>query len=297
MRSRRQFLYLSAATLLAVVVERALRRRPADTPSTSPAPPSPAATPQAEATRASEQGRASAPIWLPFARVGLSYTPTSVIAPALTPASAHNQIYLPAVGNNFNADDPPLLGQPSGAAHQALDWLVARAAGYTPNEITAIVARYVEVGDAAGLDWFLALAQLAHETASLASWWSQPPRRNPAGIGVTGRVQAGTLDTPPGAGWTWDGAQWREGLSFTTWTDDAIPAHLGRLLAYALTDAQANQSQRALIARALGYRPLSDNYRGIAPTLNGLNGRWAVPGTSYGQSIAALARRIRDVAR
>jgi hypothetical protein len=294
MRSRRQFLYLSAATLLAVVVERALHRRPADTPSTTPAASPPAATPPAEATQISAEERASAPIWLPFAQVGLSYTPTPVIEPAHTLASADSQIYLPAVGNNFNVDDPPLLGQPSGVAQQATDWLAARAAGYTRNEITAIVARYAEVGGAAGLDWFIALAQLAHETASLASWWSQPPRRNPAGIGVTGQVQQGTPDSPPGAGWTWDGAQWREGLSFATWPDDAIPAHLGRLLAYALTDAQANQTQRALIDWALDYRPLSDDYRGIAPMLNGLNGRWAVPGTSYGQSIAALARRMRQ---
>jgi hypothetical protein len=290
-------LYLSAATLLAVVVERALRRRPADTPSAGPAPPSSAATPYAEATRTSAAERASTPIWLPFAQVGLSYTPSPVIAPSLSPASAHSQIYLPAIGNNFIVSDPLLLGRPSGAAQQAADWLVARAAGYTSDEIAAIVARYVEIGGAAGVDWFLALAQLAHETASLASWWSQPPRRNPAGIGVTGQVQPGTADSSPGAGWTWDGAQWREGLSFATWGDDAIPAHLGRLLAYALTDAQANQTQRALIERALAYRPLKNDYRGIAPTLNGLNGRWAVPGTSYGQSIAALARRMRGGTR
>jgi hypothetical protein len=291
MRPRRQFLYLSAATLLAVVVERALRR-PADTPAASPAASSPAKTPRGEQTQTVAQERASAPIWLPLARVGQPpHAPAQVLQPAITLASAQSQIYLPAVGNNFI--DPPVLGQPSGAAQQAADWLVARAAGYTPNDIRAIVARYAEVGGAVGLDWFLALAQLAHETASLASWWSQPPRRNPAGIGVTGQVRAGTADSPPGAGWTWDGTQWREGLSFASWPDDAIPAHLGRLLAYALTDEQANPTQRALIARALAYRPLADSYRGVAPTLIGLNGRWAVPGTYYGQSIAALARRMR----
>jgi hypothetical protein len=68
MRSRRQFLYLSAATLLAVVVERALHRRPDDAPSATPAAPPPTATPNAEATQTSAQERASAPIWLPFAQ-------------------------------------------------------------------------------------------------------------------------------------------------------------------------------------------------------------------------------------
>ena len=32
---------------------------------------------------------------------------------------------------------------------------------------------------------------------------------------------------------------------------------------------------------------------GIAPTIYGLNGRWAVPGSDYGQRIVALAHRMR----
>jgi hypothetical protein len=247
-------------------------------------------THRAEATRTIAQGRASAPIWLPLAQVVL---PALAPASTIEPASTSDLVHLPIVGHTFNADDPPILGRPSGAIRQATDWLAARAAGYTPDEIAAIVAEYARIGDAAEIDWFLALAQLAHETGSMTSWWSQPPRRNPAGIGVTGQVRAGTADSSPGAGWTWDGAQWREGLSFATWPDDAIPAHLGRLLAYALTDEQADHTQRALIGFALAYRPLADGYRGVAPTLSGLNGRWAVPGTYYGQSIAALARRMR----
>jgi len=292
MRPRRQFLYLSAATLLAVVAERALRHRPADSPPASLAPPPPAATPRVEGSRASALA-AAVPIWLPLAQVGLPpRAPTSLIGPAIAPADAPSQVYLPIIRND--PGDPPILGRPSVATQQATGWLAARAAGYTPDDIAAIVADYAAIGDTAGNDWFLALAQLAHETGSLTSWWSQPPRSNPAGIGVTGRVQTGTPDSPPGPGWTWDGAQWREGLSFATWAGDAIPAHLGRLLAYALTDEHANDTQRELIGRALAYRPLPDSYRGIAPTITGLNGRWAVPGTYYGQSIAALARRMRE---
>ena len=292
MRPRRQFLYLSAATLLAVVTERALRQRQAEAPSAAPTQP-PAVTPSAEAARAIAQARAAAPLWLPLARAGLApRAPTPAIGPDIAPTSAPSQRYLPIARSD--PGDPPILGRSSGTAQQATSWLAARAAGYTLDEVTAIVADYAEIGGATEVDWFLALAQLAHETASLTSWWSQAPRRNPAGIGVTGRAQAGTSDAPPGPGWTWDGAQWREGLSFATWTIDAIPAHLGRLLAYALTDEQANDTQRQTIGRALAYRPLADSYRGVAPTLSGLNGRWAVPGTFYGQSIAALAQRMRD---
>jgi hypothetical protein len=289
MRSRRQFFYLSAATLLAVVAERALRRPMADSPPASLAPSPPVATPHTDA-----QLDPSAPIWLPIAQVSLpTIAPAPTTEPITAPAAAPSQIYLPIARYDLDPDDPPILGRPSGTARQATEWLAARAAGYTPDDVTTFVTTYTESGGAAGVDWFLALAQLAHETGSLTSWWSQPPRRNPAGIGVTGRIQPGAPDTPPGAGWTWDGAQWREGLSFATWPDDAIPAHLGRLLAYALTDAQASPIQHTLIERALSYRPLPDGYRGIAPTLTGLNGRWAVPGIRYGQSIAALARRMR----
>ncbi len=289
MRSRRQFFYLSSATLLAVVAERALRRLPAESP-TSLTPSPLAATPGADTQRT-----VSAPIWLPLAQAGLpTLAPTSASEPITAPATDVRQIYLPIARKDVDPEDPPILGRSSGAAQQATNWLAERAAGYTPNDVRAIVATYSELGDAGGADWFLALAQLALETGSLSSWWSQRPRRNPAGIGVTGRVQAGAPDAPPGPGWTWDGTQWREGLSFATWVDDAIPAHLGRLLAYALTDAQASPTQRALIDWALGYRPLPDAYRGVAPTIIGLNGRWAVPGTGYGQSIAALARRMRE---
>ncbi len=87
-------------------------------------------------------------------------------------------------------------------------------------------------------------------------------------------------------------AIWREGLAFPTWADDAIPAHVGRLLAYAIPDDQANESQRALIHKALSYRPLPTAYRGAAPTLAGLAGRWAVPGTEYPARLAAIANTI-----
>jgi hypothetical protein len=204
------------------------------------------------------------------------------------------QIYLPLVRNALCPDDMPIVGPPSGSQDRAFAWLAPRAGTYAAGDVAAIVADYRRIGEAAALDWFLALAQMAHETGSLTSWWSQRPRRNPAGIGVTGRVVAGTPDSPPGRGWSWDGTQWREGWSFPTWADHAIPAHLGRLLAYALRDQEADAAQQALIGQALTYRPLPAGYRGAAPTVCGLNGRWAVPGTNYGQGIIELARLMRD---
>jgi len=191
-------------------------------------------------------------------------------------------------------DDAPIVGRATGTAEMAIAWLTPRAdPGYTPFDIGVIVHAYRSIGDAAGMDWFLALAQMAHETGHLTSFWSLRPQRNPAGIGVTGEWRSDPPPDPSGWAYNTQRQRWERGISFPTWVDHAIPAHLGRLLAYALTDAQANETQRALIATALAVRPLPADLRGIAPTIPGLNGRWASPGTTYGQSIIALARRMR----
>ena len=94
---------------------------------------------------------------------------------------------------------------------------------------------------AAGLDPLLVVSQMVLETGNLMSYWSQPPRRNPAGIGVTGQ---------PGAG-----------ISFPNW-DKAVSAHVGRLLAYALPKDGGTDGQRKLIDEALKVRPLPDDRRG-----------------------------------
>jgi hypothetical protein len=230
-------------------------------------------------------------------RLSLATWLASLVGAALARAQmqASYQVWLPSV-QSPPPEDMPILGPASGSAQQAIAWLAPRTTQYTPYDVETIVNAYAQLGASVEMDWFLALAQLAHETGSLTSWWSQRPRRNPAGIGVTGRTQPGTPDTPPPGSWQWDDAAgvWREGLAFPTWVDHAIPAHLGRLLAYALRDDQANAAQRALIAEALAYRPLPASYRGSAPTIVGLNGRWAVPGTDYGQQIIALLLRMRQ---
>jgi hypothetical protein len=273
MRSRRQFVCLSLTSLFAAMAEYALSRTQIDPEGGQ----SPRATPAAPSRQA----------WLPLVQRGPGST-------ALAAADPLSQIYLPYIHGTPFSGDMPIVGAPSGTAAQAIDWLAPRADGYTPDDVATIVEAYARVGSAAGIDWFLALAQMAYETGHLTSWWAQRPRRNPAGIGVTGQTLPGEPDQPPGAEWTWDGEQWREGWSFLSWAGHSVPAHLGRLLAYALTDAQANTTQQQLIASALAYRPLPSSYRGAAPTIARLNGRWAVPGTNYGQTIVALMRRMRD---
>lgn len=191
----------------------------------------------------------------------------------------------------FSADSPILSSSPQGTAEQCVRFMLARAHGqYTENDIAgAIVPAYYSVCETVGMDPVMLLAQMIHETGCLTSWWAQRPRRNPAGIGVTGR----TNSAQPAAGaWALRDGTWAEGVSFPTWKDDSIPAHAGRLLAYALRDDQASGTQRAMIARAMSYRPLPVSFRGVAPTWRGLNGRWAVPGTTYADKIADIANAI-----
>lgn len=192
----------------------------------------------------------------------------------------------------FSADSPILSRSMQGTPAQCVRYMLARPHGeYNAHDLTnAIVPAYFSVGASVGLEPLMLLAQLIHETGGLTSWWSQRPRRNPAGIGVTGRKEA---EQPATGAWAFRDGAWIEGVSFASWADDAIPAHAGRLLAYALRDDQATFFlQRAMIKQALGYRPLPAGFRGVSPTWRGLNGRWAVPGPTYADTIAVIANAM-----
>lgn len=144
--------------------------------------------------------------------------------------------------------------------------------GYTKTEVRDIVRKYVNTAKAAGLDPLLVVSQMVLETGNLMSHWSQPPRRNPAGIGVTGE---------PG-----------KGVSFRTW-DKAVRAHVGRLLAYAIADGEETAVQKKLIKEALTVRPLPSDRRGRAPDLKGLAGTWAAD-KQYANKIARVANELRQ---
>ncbi len=176
----------------------------------------------------------------------------------------------------------PILGLPRATLDQALAWFAGRDTGeYTPYDVRVILGGYWETCTAVGVDPVLAIAQMCHETGHLTSAWSQRPRRNPAGIGVVG-----------------DGS----GLSFASWAPEpqhpervsAIEAHIGRLLAYAVLPAHQTAAQAVLVQKALSVRSLPSRYWGCAPTLAGLRGTWAVPGTTYPQKLAEVANAIRS---
>jgi hypothetical protein len=142
--------------------------------------------------------------------------------------------------------------------------------------VKAIAGDYFTIGGPLGLDPLIAASQMIEETAHLCSFWSQPPRHNMAGIGVTG---------DPG-----------KGVSFPS-AHVGVRAQLGRLLAYALKPGTETPSQRSLIEEALNFRPLPPDRRGVAPTLAGLAGpgRWAAD-PQYADKIARIANQVAGAA-
>ena len=153
--------------------------------------------------------------------------------------------------------------------------MLARKHGkYTDADVRAIIKRYVTTCTAAGVDPLLVVSQLVLETSNLDSFWSQRPRRNPAGIGVTGE---------PGVG-----------LSFPSWDDSGPRA---RRPAARVHDPEGkwDLAQRELIDEALRWRALPDSRRGSAPTIRGLAGTWAAD-PNYAVKLVSLANEIRAAA-
>ena len=196
-----------------------------------------------------------------------------------------------------------ILGRASGTPEQALKWFSARAddSYLEPDHrsLKTIISAYQEIGELVGLDWFLALAQMGHETGNLRSFWSLRPRRNPAGIGCDGNPKAFEGDGKPGT-FNPERQQWEHGISFETWANDSVPAHIGRLLAYALPIGMENPAQLKIILQALSYRAFPDKARGSAQTFvqlgkvhNKSGFGWASPGDKYGERIAAIAVQMR----
>lgn len=170
--------------------------------------------------------------------------------------------------------DTPLLAEPRVTLQRLQRFEKGRDHGvYTAVQVNTILKKYVALTTKMGLDPLLVVSQMLEETGHLTSPKSQPPQRNPAGIGATGDKV--------------------EGASFATW-DKAIRAHVGRLLAYALEEGAETPAQRALIKEALKVRDLPADRRGCAPVLGGLAGKWAMD-KQYAVKISKIANEIRPL--
>lgn len=167
--------------------------------------------------------------------------------------------------------DLPILGPASGLMRQAIAYIQAhlKPSSEYRNDVGIIMGFYWKYAAQVGIDPFMAAAQCVHETDSLNSYWAARPRRNPAGLGV----------------------HEEGGLSFPTW-DLAVQAHLGQLLALALTDEQANAAQREMMQRNPRHHLIPAAWRGVARRWRDLGGRWtANPNYADGVVRRALAMR------
>ncbi len=148
-----------------------------------------------------------------------------------------------------------------------------------------VLDHYYEKEASWGVRADVLIAQMLHETDFLRSWWSQPPRRNMAGIGVTGAAQTAN---PSSNAWALrsENSTWYAGYSFGDWFA-AVEAHFAHMSAYVWPDERNNASQKDPRYGA-ARQAFAQHHWAYCRVLTDLNGRWAVPGTTYGQMIEAI---------
>lgn len=179
------------------------------------------------------------------------------------------------------------IARPQIDAQKLTEYLVHKHAykNYTQDDIRLILSYYVKYGTQVGVDYVFAISQMIHETGWTDSWWAARPRRNPAGIGVTGQIAI--KDPGNTQYWAKSGAIWRRGQSFASW-DISVQHHIARLLLYARKDEDMTPEQRAF-SEICPDRERLQRIRGVAHQWVGFNGVWAVPGRTYAQTIATIA--------
>ena len=144
-----------------------------------------------------------------------------------------------------------------------------------PNAPQGIEEIYLEEGRVEGVRGDIAFCQAIHETDYFRfTGLAKIEWCNPAGLGVTGQIVNGE---PVGCKFP----DWRTG----------IRAQIQHLKAYAVKNPTFKNplvDPRYEAAKQAGYI-------GTAPTWTDLNGKWAYPGTTYGQSILAIYEKIKAI--
>lgn len=201
-------------------------------------------------------------------------------------------------------ENHPTLGATGITFDQAFRFLDGHPHGeYRKGALVEILTAYQRISEQVGADFGVCVAQLIHETDNLASFWASRPYRNPAGIGVTGDYALNTPDNLDGWVFNTQRNRWERGLSFPTWANHAVPAHIARLLAYALAPEARTPTQQAFIETNTKARPLPAACHGTAPTLKQLGHAhnpcsacgWAWEGTDYGARLANQIRLLQAV--
>lgn len=167
--------------------------------------------------------------------------------------------------------DAPILNGPRVPATTLLAWLDTRCQHLSWQERSSIVCSYTAFGEFTSIGNLLPFAQALHETGHFTSErWLRS--KNPAGLGATN----------DGA---WGGHFPNVALG--------VAAQFAHLLCYAAVPDTLPLPLKtfALLSPRRDALYLAHGY-GCAPTWAKLNGRWAVPGTTYAQSIVRVAEAV-----
>ena len=180
-------------------------------------------------------------------------------------------------------DTTPIIGSGTVSADAITAWFNQRgpayAATYAPDKqfkpcppdlgmaIIVECAGYASMGYRVNHD--LAAAQILHETAAWQSKYARE-RNNPGGLGAVNGDE--------------DLAIWFDSVQA------GVEAHVAHMLVYAAGDGPWSVDDPRL------GPVVQKGWLGSAPRLVDLNGKWAYPGKTYGQSIANLANQLVDFA-
>lgn len=193
-------------------------------------------------------------------------------------ANYHVLISTPTVPVNgttpTQAENLGIMGQSVLNAEQLLALMVKNNPG-APRELPAL---YLRIGAEYGIRGDIAFCQAAKETG----WWKygglvQPNQNNYCGLSATGQAATGSEDL---RGADPSRVRFENGVHGAIFSTPAagVEAHIQHLYAYAcsknLPPGKSLLDPRFVLVS-----------RGIAPCWSDLNGRWAVPGVGYGESI------------
>ena len=132
---------------------------------------------------------------------------------------------------------------------------------------SVLAGYYVRYCAEAGLRADLLWAQMLHETGyGMYGGDVHPEQNNFAGVGATGGGEPGTTFLTAEAG---------------------VMAQVAHMVAYVYASSPVSWANANTDPRFDFVSP-----RGVASVLADLNGRWAVPGPTYGESIEAIVRAI-----
>jgi hypothetical protein len=269
------------AILVALAIASILASGCGETPPRSPTPPS-AATQSTEARTVDPLANERAHHERVMAEQGRGSGTVATSNPTITTAVASGTQSILTTSADASAEkndstslvltggQTRLKGIWNGTAERLSSFLLTTCPSPRFTVATSVLADYyVRYCAEAGLRADLLWAQMIHETGyGMFGGDVTPEQNNYAGVGATG-----------------GGAQ---GFVFTS-AEAGVMAQVAHMVAYVYTSSPVAWASKTVDPRFDLVTP-----RGAVSVLSDLDGRWAVPGTGYGETIEAIARAINS---